>query len=56
MKNIWKYGCIGGEYVGKVLDDMFVFVFYIDQFLFEGICLDGEFLIIVDQMFDFKLN
>ena len=31
MKNIWKYGRTGGEYAGKVLDDMLVSVPYTDQ-------------------------
>ncbi|MZI65486.1 hypothetical protein GT453_14830 [Enterococcus durans] len=56
MKNIWKYGRTGGEYAGKVLDDMLVSVPYTDQPPLEGIRADGEPLTIADQMFDPKLN
>lgn len=42
MKNIWKYGRTGGEYAGKVLDDMLVSVPYTDQPPLEGIRADGE--------------
>lgn len=56
MKNIWKYGRTGGEYAGKVLDDMLVSVPYTDQPPIEGIRADGEPLTIADQMFDPKLN
>lgn len=56
MKNIWKYGRTGGEYAGKVLDDMLVSVPYTDQPPLEGVRADGEPLTIADQMFDPKLN
>ncbi len=56
MKNIWKYGRTGGEYAGKVLDDMLVSVPYTDQPPLEGLRADGEPLTIADQMFDPKLN
>lgn len=56
MKDIWKYGRTGGEYAGKVLDDMFVSVPYTDQPPLEGVRADGEPLTIADQMFDPKLN
>ena len=56
MKNIWKYGRTGGEYAGKVLDDMLVSVPYTDQPPLEGFRADGEPLTIADQMFDPKLN
>ncbi|MFB0878371.1 hypothetical protein ACDT04_12430, partial [Enterococcus lactis] len=56
MKNIWKYGRTGGEYAGKVLDDMLVSVPYTDQPPLEGVRADGEPLTINDQMFDPKLN
>lgn len=56
MKNIWKYGRTGGEYAGKVLDDMLVSVPYTDQPPLEGIRADGKPLTIADQMFDPKLN
>lgn len=56
MKNIWKYGRTGGEYAGKVLDDMLVSVPYTYQPPLEGIRADGEPLTIADQMFDPKLN
>ncbi|BDP84682.1 hypothetical protein EfmAA610_18920 [Enterococcus faecium] len=56
MKNIWKYGRTGGEYAGKVLDDMLVSVPYTDQPPLEGVRSDGEPLTIADQMFDPKLN
>lgn len=56
MKNIWKYGRTGGEYAGKVLDDMLVSVPYTDQPPLEGVRADGEPLTIDDQMFDPKLN
>ena len=48
MKNIWKYGRTGGEYAGKVLDDMLVSVPYTDQPPLEGIRADGEPLTIAD--------
>ncbi|HIB1899574.1 TPA: hypothetical protein ACWWDF_002251 [Enterococcus faecium] len=56
MKNIWKYGRTGGEYAGKVLDDMLVSVPYTDQLPLEGVRADGDPLTIADQMFDPKLN
>ncbi|MGM0256144.1 hypothetical protein IGK67_000822 [Enterococcus sp. AZ093] len=56
MKNIWKYGRTGGEYVGQVLEDMVVSVPYTDVPPLEGIRSDGEELTISDQMFDPKLN
>lgn len=56
MKNIWKYGRTGGEYVGQVLEDMLVSVPYTDVPPLEGIRSDGEELTISDQMFDPKLN
>lgn len=56
MKDIWKYGRTGGEYAGKVLDDMLVSVPYTDQPPLEGVRADGEPLTIADQMFDPKLN
>ena len=56
MKNIWKYGRTGGEYAGKVLDDMLVSVPYTDQPPLEGLRADGEPLTIADQMLDPKLN
>lgn len=56
MKNIWKYGRTGGEYAGKVLDDILVSVPYTDQPPLEGFRADGEPLTIADQMFDPKLN
>ncbi|PJK26569.1 hypothetical protein CV769_04355 [Enterococcus mundtii] len=56
MKNIWKYGRAGGEYVGQVLEDMVVSVPYTDVPPLEGIRSDGEELTISDQMFDPKLN
>lgn len=56
MKNIWKYGRTGGEYAGKVLDDMLVYVPYTDQPPLEWVRADGEPLTIADQMFDPKLN
>ena len=56
MKNIWKYGRTGGEYAGKVLDDMLVSVPYTDQPPLEGIRVDGEPLTIADQMFDPQEN
>ncbi|MBG0410295.1 hypothetical protein JFF76_07435, partial [Enterococcus faecium] len=54
MKDIWKYGRTGGEYAGKVLDDMLVSVPYTDQPPLEGLRADGEPLTIADQMFDPK--
>jgi len=56
LKNIWKYGRTGGEYVGQVLEDMVVSVPYTDVPPLEGIRSDGEELTISDQMFDPKLN
>jgi hypothetical protein len=56
MKNIWKYGRTGGEYAGKVLDDMLVSVPYTDQPPLEGTRPDGEPLTIDDQLFDPKEN
>ncbi|HFC9196343.1 hypothetical protein [Enterococcus lactis] len=56
MKNIWKYGRTGGEYAGKVLNDMLVSVPYTDQPPLEGFRADGEPLTIADQMFDPKEN
>lgn len=56
MKNIWKYGRTGGEYVGQVLEDMVVSVPYTDVPPLEGIRSDGEELTISDQMFDPKWN
>lgn len=56
MKNIWKYGRTGGEYVGQVLEDMVVSVPYTDVPPLEGIRSDGEELTIIDQMFDPKWN
>ena len=56
MKDIWKYGRTGGEYAGKVLDDMLVSVPYTDQPPLEGIRANGEPLTIADQMFDPKIE
>lgn len=56
MKNIWKYGRTGGEYAGKVLDEMAMTVPFTDIPPIEGIRADGEPLTIADQMFDPKLN
>lgn len=56
MKNIWKYGRTGGEYVGQVLEDMVVSVPYTDVPPLEGIRSNGEELTISDQMFDPKWN
>jgi len=56
VKNIWKYGRTGGEYVGQVLEDMVVSVPYTDVPPLEGIRSDGEELTIIDQMFDPKWN
>lgn len=56
MKNIWKYGRTGGEYAGKVLDDMVMTVPFTDIPPIEGIRADDEPLTINDQMFDPKLN
>lgn len=56
MKNIWKYGRTGGEYAGKVLDEMTMTVPFTDIPPIEGIRADGEPLTINDQMFDPKLN
>lgn len=56
MKNIWKYGRTGGEYVGEVVDDLLVTVPFTDVSPLEGIREDGEPLSINDQAFDPKEN
>lgn len=56
MKNIWKYGRTGGEYVGEVVDDLLVTVPFTDVSPLEGIREDGEPLSINDQTFDPKEN
>ncbi|EGP5630374.1 hypothetical protein CUM69_00295 [Enterococcus faecium] len=56
MKDIWKYGKPGGEYAGKVLDDMVMTVPFTDVPPLEGIRSDGEPLTINDQLFDPKEN
>ncbi|UBM06603.1 hypothetical protein [Enterococcus mundtii] len=56
MKNIWKYGRTGGEYVGEVVDGLLVTVPFTDVSPLEGIREDGEPLSINDQAFDPKEN
>lgn len=56
MKDIWKYGKPGGEYVGKVLNDMVMTVPFTDIPPLEGLRSDGEPLTINDQLFDPKEN